>query len=381
MMKPIRILYFNGGLMDRGGISTFMMSYYRNMNKNLIHIDFIVHGNKKGIHDEEIRERGGIVYNIPIKSKNYFKNVKAIKKIYKEGSYDIVHAHMDAMSIVPLRIAKKYGIKIRIAHSHNTQHLTNNYLKFIANEIARKNITKVATHLFACSKPAAEWLFGNKYIYNNSVYYIKNAIDLEKFKFNEVERNRIRKELNIENAFVIGNVARFDYQKNHMFLIEVFKQTIKSIPNAKLVLVGDGHLKEKITNKVEKLQMSDKVIFTGIREDVNKVMNAFDVFCLPSLFEGLGIVLIEAQVNGLNCVVSNTVPEETNIREGNNFIGLKESLENWVYFLTLNENNKQSRLTDKTKFIHAGYSIRNEAKKLQDLYIKLWKERYESINN
>lgn len=299
-MEIIRVLYVNGGLMDRGGISMHMMNYYRHLDKSRIQIDFVVHGFEKGIFDDEIYSLGGKIYNIPLKSKDYFGNIKALKEIFDTGKYKIVHSHMDAMNMVVLKIAKKCGIPIRIAHSHNTQHLTNNKIKFAINEYARLNISKYATHFFACSEKAGRWLFGDKAVNNGKVTVIYNAIELEEFTFKQLKRDFLRDALDLKNNFVIGHIGRFDYQKNHLFLLDVFNETLKLTENVKLLLIGDGHLRDEIITKIKKLGIEDKVIMMGVRSDINDLLNVFDVFILPSVFEGLGTVVIEAQANGLN---------------------------------------------------------------------------------
>lgn len=372
-MEPIRILYVNGGIMSRGGIESFMMNYYRHMDKEKIQIDFIVHGFEKGIYDDEIIQMGGRIHNVPIKSKDYLGNVKALNEIFNKRKYNIIHSHMDAMGMIVLKQAKKCGIPIRIAHSHNTQHLTKNHIKFMLNEYARKNITRYATHLFACSEPAARWLFGDTYVDNKQIKYVKNAIDLDKYKFNIKKRIRIREDLNLGNSFIVGHVGRFDYQKNHLFLLDTFTKFLKIKPDSKLVLVGDGHLKCMIKQKISELNIKDKVILTGTREDIYHIMNAFDVFCLPSNFEGLGIVLIEAQVNGLKCITSNHVPKEANITGEIKYLDLEGDYEDWVTSLFDISQEKQNRVVDVDKFISAGYSISSEAHKLQNIYISFLK--------
>lgn len=368
-MGPIRVLYVNGGIMDRGGISAYMMNYYRHIDKSKVQIDFVVHGFEKGAFDDEIQELGGEIYNVPVKSKDYVGNVKALRRIFRSGKYKVVHSHMDAMGTVVLKEAKKCDIPVRIAHSHNTEHLTNNKLKFLLNEFARKNITRYATHFFACSEPAGSWLFGKKNTEAGRIKYVKNAIDLDRYVYNEPVRIQIRKELNIENNLVVGHVGRFDYQKNHFYLLEIFKSLLQIEPEAKLILVGDGHLKLKILKKIEELNIVNSVILLGIRDDVNIILNAFDIFVLPSHFEGLGIVLVEAQANGLNCITSKSIPSEVNITGNVKFLPIDNSGKKiWVKTIVA-RNNNNDRKTDLNKFSLSGYSIKSEAKKLQELYL------------
>jgi glycosyltransferase involved in cell wall biosynthesis len=372
-MGPIRVLYINGGIMDRGGISAYMMNYYRHLDRSKVQLDFVVHGFEKGIFDDEIHRLGGKVYNVPIKSKDYFGNIKALRKIFNSGKYKIVHSHMDAMSTVVLKEAKKCKVPIRIAHSHNTQHLTKNKLKFILNEYARKAITRYATHLFACSEPAGRWLFGNKNAEKGKIVYVKNAIDLDQYSFEQKSRIRIRKEFGIEESLVIGHVGRFDYQKNHFYLLEIFKKLIKVEPKAKLILIGDGHLKTKISEKIIDLSIDNSVILLGNRDDVSEIINAFDIFVLPSHFEGLGIVLVEAQANGLCCVASKSVPTEVNISGRVKFLSINNcEMDNWVKEILNNVN--LDREFCRQNFFNSGYEIHKATKDLCNLYVNLVKD-------
>lgn len=377
-MKPIKILFVNGGIMDRGGISAFMINYYRKIDKKKIQIDFVVHGFEKGAFDDEIINSGSHIYNIPVKSKDFWGNQRALKKIFKSNNYLIVHSHMDAMGAFVLKIAKDCGIPIRIAHSHNTEHTTNSKLKILLNEYARKNITKYATHYFACTEAAAKWLFGNELVSNRKVQYIKNAIDLNKYKFNPGVRQKIRSDLQIEENFVIGHIGRFDYQKNHSFILDVFKRISQLNSNALLILVGDGHLRSDIEMKIEELNIKDKVILLGNRSDVYDIINAFDVFILPSLFEGLGIVLIEAQANGLYCVASSQVPSEVNILGRVKFVDLSSDSDMWSKAI-LNHETSSERAVDPISLEASGYSINAAVEVLENIYTEIVKD-YERDN-
>lgn len=370
ILEPKRILYVNGGTMQRGGIESFMMSYYRNIDKQKLQIDFVVHGFEEGVYDKEIRELGGRIYNIPVKSKDYFGNISNLKSIFKHNDYKIVHSHLDAMSTVVLKTAKKSGIPIRIAHSHNIEHLTNNKLKYLINEQARKKINRYSTHSFACSIPAGEWLFGKNQIRNGNVKIIKNAIDLNSYCFNSGKRKKLREKLNIGKELVIGHVGRFDNQKNHEYLIDMFYELQKQYADAILILVGDGVLRERIQEKVKHLEISDKVKFLGSRDDVNELLNIFDIFVLPSKFEGLGISLIEAQANGLKCVTSVNTPKDVNVSQKVRFLDTTNSeIQNWINEI-LNDSDRK-RENNLEKLIVAGYDIKVEAVKLQNLYLQL----------
>lgn len=376
-MKPQRILYVNGGTMQRGGIESFMMSYYRNIDREKIQIDFIVHGFEEGAYDQEIERLGGRIFNVPIKSKNYFGNIKAIESILSSNDYKIIHSHLDAMSIVILKIAKKCGIPYRIAHSHNTDHLTKNKFKYLLNELARKRINNYATHFYACSKPAGTWLFGERQMKSGKVKIVNNAINLNDYTFNESIREVIRERLNISDKFVVGHVGRLDYQKNHDYLIDIFYELLKRKPNSVLVLVGDGILKKEIRDKINKLRINNQVMLLGPRNDVNLLLNSFDYFLLPSKFEGLGISLIEAQANGLKGITSINTPKEVNVTGNINFISTDDKdISEWVK--TIISESEYERVPNREKLREAGYDIKLEAKKLQKVYLDLLEGKNEN---
>jgi glycosyltransferase involved in cell wall biosynthesis len=363
MQKIVKVLYVNGGIMNRGGIESFMMNYYRNYDLNRIQIDFIVHGYEKGAYDDEIEVLGGKIYRVPIKSKHPLQYKKALKRIFLTGEYNIIHTHADAISCWILKIAKQCNIPVRIAHSHNTQHLTSNKIKLFINEIARKNINKYANYRFACSEAAGKWLFGEQEFTN-----IHNAIDLSKYAFDPKKREEIRKQLGVlPDEILIGHVGRFDTQKNHSFLIKVFGKVLEKNPKAKLMLIGDGWMKEQIEKQVTELNLKENIIFLGACANVYDYYNAMDLFVLPSLFEGLPVVLIEAQANGLQCVASTCITKSVSMGEQIDFVEL-DNFESWVEVL-FNKNRERKDLMK--ELIQGGYSISTEAKKLQDKYIQL----------
>ena len=359
----INILFVNGGPMNRGGIESFMMNYYRHIDSSKVHIDFIVHGDTPGAYDDEIVKSGSIIYRVPIKSRHPFKYKREMCKIFSLGKYDIVHSHVDAMSTWILKMAKQCGIKIRIAHSHNTEHLTTNKIKYALNEYARKNIRKYATHCFACGEAAGNWLFGKG---NYSV--IQNAIELERFLFSESKREEVRSSLGInDDTILMGHVGRFDTQKNHEFLITVFAEIKKKRSNVKLMLIGSGWKEESIKSLVESKGIADSVYFMGNRNDVNELYNAMDCYVFPSLFEGLPVVLVEAQANGLKCYLSNTITKEVAINDRVEYIPLDKA--KWVEILT--NNLECSRLDAAEDVKKRGYDISLSAKKLEGVYLKL----------
>ena len=268
------------------GVESVVMNYYRNIDKSKVQFHFICDEDSTDIPYEEIEKLGGKVIIVPPYQK-LFKYQKELYKVFKENRYKIVHSHINALSVFPLRIAKKAGVPIRIAHSHSTSN-KKEWKKNIVKNILRPFSKVYANHFFACTKHAGEWLFGKKIIERKELNVINNAIDLKKFEFNEKTREDLRKEFGIkEDTMVIGHIGRFMKQKNHDFLIDVFNELIKKNENSILMLIGQGPLLNDMKQKVRDLKIEDKVKFIGQVTDVEKYYNIMDVFLFPSIYEGL----------------------------------------------------------------------------------------------
>ena len=269
-----------------GGVESVVMNYYRNIDRDKIQFHFLCDEDSTDIPYDEIEKLGGKVIVIPPYQK-LFKYQKELYKIFKENNYKIVHSHINALSVFPLRIAKKAGVPIRIAHSHSTSN-KKEWKKNILKMILRPFSKLYANNYFACTEYAGKWLFGKKVVERKELNVINNAIDLKKFEFNENTREDLRKELGIkEDVLVIGHVGRFMKQKNHEFLIDVFEKAIKQDDNIYLILVGQGPLEDKIKEMAKEKGIENKILFLGQRHDVNKLYKAMDIFVLPSLYEGL----------------------------------------------------------------------------------------------
>ena len=269
-----------------GGVESVVMNYYRNIDRDKIQFHFLCDEDSTDIPYDEIEKLGGKVIVIPPYQK-LFKYQKELYKIFKENNYKIVHSHINALSVFPLRIAKKAGVPIRIAHSHSTSN-KKEWKKNILKMILRPFSKLYANNYFACTEYAGKWLFGKKVVERKELNVINNAIDLKKFEFNENTREDLRKELGIkEDVLVIGHVGRFMKQKNHEFLIDVFEKAIKQDDNIYLILVGQGPLEDKIKEMAKEKGIEYKILFLGQRNDVNKLYQAMDIFVLPSLYEGL----------------------------------------------------------------------------------------------
>lgn len=363
MGNPLRVLHVVVN-MNRGGAETLIMNLYRNIDRKKVQFDFLTC--KPGVFDMEIKKMGGRVYRIPyISDVGHFQYVKGLDDFFLEHKeYDIVHSHLDKMSGLVLRSAKKAGVRVRIAHSHSTNSeggIFSRTYKWYFGKLVVKN----STHNFACSKKAAKWLFDS-----NKVRFIKNGIELEKFIVSSNLRNQVKQELKINHdTFVLGHVGRFSKVKNHSFIIDVFQRYNKINRNSVLVLIGDGPLKPHIKEKVRRLNLETKVFFLGVRNDINNLLQSFDTFIFPSYYEGLGISVIEAQGAGVKCLVSDQVPPEVDLGvELVDFLSL-EDINKWVQKLQSNKIKEIPKTELQKAITNQGYDITITAKEIEELYI------------
>ena len=365
--QPIRVAHIVGKMVG-GGVEAFIMNYYRNIDRTKVQFDFIIDSDSKVVPREEIENMGGKIIEIPPYQK-IFSYIKELKKILNENKYKIVHSHLNSLSVFPLFAAYLAKVPVRIAHSHSTTN-KREWKKNIVKNILKPFSKVFATHYFACSEHAAKWLFGDKALKSGEVKIIHNAIDLKKFESTEKIRERVRKSLNIENKFVLGHVGRFVEQKNHLFLIEIFNEVYKENNNAVLLLIGEGPLEEKIKEKINEMKLQNCVYFLGIRNDVNELMQAMDVFVFPSLYEGLGIVVVEAQCLKLNIVCSTEVPKEVDFSNRICFVDLNQNVDVWKkHIIDYKKDNYNKKINkEKMKF----FDIKNEAK----IYQKIINELY-----
>lgn len=356
-----------------GGIEAVIMNIYKNIDWNKFNIDILVAQDENKIYDEEISKKNGHKFKIldnPDKSPiiRTIKTVIMFRKKAKQGKYDIIHIHAsNGIGFLYAFLAKTIGIKKIIIHSHNTdlgkEHRT---IKLITHNVCKYFFQKIPTVYLSCSDKAAEWLYTENTIKKNNVQIINNAIDVDKYEFNQHYRDEFRKENNLENKFVIGHVGRFNEQKNHVFLIDIFEKIHNMDNNAELVLIGEGEEKEKIYNKVKKMGLENHVIFYGITNNVSKCLSGFDVFVLPSLYEGNPVVGIEAQASGLKCVFSNTITLDSKITDNVEYLSLNDSVEIWAKkILTYKNYNRKSV---KKMIESKGFDIKSMVKKIENIY-------------
>lgn len=372
-MKQVRVIYILGGSMKYGGTEAFIMNYYRHINHDIVQIDFIYQGEEAGVYDKELVASGSKIFHVPYKSRKPIEFTKRVADILKKNNYKIIHSQMDAMGLWPLAIAKHVRVPVRIAHSHNTSHQTEIKIKILWNNLAKLLLRKYATDYFACGEKAGIFLFGEKKVKSGEVVYIHNAIETNKYKYNEYDRKKLREMLGIkDNEFVVGHVGQFRKQKNHKFLLEIYKEILKKRKNSRLVLIGDGELKPSMEQYADKLAIIDRVLFLGARNDIEKMLNVFDVFIFPSLFEGLSVVMIEAQANGLPCIMSDTIAEETKLTELISSMSLGEAPTVWADKALKIGRREYKDYGSVIK--EKGYDIEIEASKLQERYLQILQE-------
>lgn len=354
-----KILYIVPSLSKYSGVSSVIMNYYNNIDKEEFKIDFLVMNKKDDSYELELDKNTSEIYYL----KNRFSFLKIsklkmeVEEFFKNNNYDIVELHAPTFSFIFLKIAKKYNMPIRIVHSHSTIHSTNK-VKNLLSILLNLNMKKYANKFFACSEKSGKYWYGKKLCDGDSYKLITNGIDIKKYNYDEKIRNELRKKYDIEDKFVIGFVGRISKDKNLPFFIEVMKELVKKDKRYVFLVIGDG--KELDNIKLQSDSIKENVIFLGRCNDVNIQLNCMDLFVLPSKREGLPMVAVEAQMVGVDCYLSNTITEEVNI--GNvKFIKLDKN--KWVKEIL--NYKKQNNVLNRDKF-----NIDNCVKELEDVYHK-----------
>lgn len=356
--------------MDRAGIETMLMNYYRHIDRNKVQFDFLCNKKKSGAYDSEVEALGGRIYRTPglnpVKIPVYMKYMKKLFSEHKE--YSIIEAHNGAFGVYALHGAKISDVPVRIYHAHGAA-ITKDW-KLPLKMICMKFLPSNMTHHYTCGIAAARCYFGDKIVEAGDYEFIPNAIEVSRFVFNKDVRNRIRKEYNLEDKHVLGHVGRFMAQKNHAFLLDVFAEVVKKDEKAMLVLLGDGELMDTIKEKAKSLGIDKNVLFIGNVGNANEWYQAFDAFALPSVWEGLPVVGVEAQCADLPCVFSDNITKEIGLLDDAKFISTSEPISQWVDAVI--EGFKRTERKDQSEVIkNSGYDIEVEAVKLQDRYLRL----------
>ncbi len=355
------------GKVDSGGKKNLIMEYYRHVNRDEIQFDFICDSDSQAIPTDEIESLGGRVYIIA-PYQHIFRNMKDMRNIFKKNKYSVVHAYNSTMNLFPMFVAKQCGIPVRISESLSMAHEGD--WKTILKKMLRPMSKWFANYYMSCGEDCGRWQFGNKYFDAGKVDVFKTVINTEFNAFNQEVRDITREKYGWENKIVIGHIGRFTAQKNSLFVIEIFAAIAKKEPNAVLCLIGDGELKEDILQKINELDISSQVNYLGRREDIQQFYNAMDCFILPSLYEGLPVVGLEAESCGLPMFFSSEVTKEANACELGHFISLSQSCDVWAEeILSACKQNMDIRTSHSKQVRDAGFDSASEALSLQKYYL------------
>ena len=359
-MKKILII-ITTGFASSGGLTTVMMNYYRNIDKSDLQIDFASTNEIDNSYLEELSANNSQYFNLGDRKKNPFKYLLNLYKLLSKEKYDVLHVNGNSATMgLELFIACLHKIPFRIAHGHTTQSnypLLHNFLYLF--------FKRTYTHAIVTSDKAGKWLFKKNY------YVLNNAIDFHKYAYSEQTRNELRANLGISDKFVVGNVGKLNIPKNHSFLIDIFEKIYKRNKDAVLIIAGGGSQDTILKTKCKEKGLEDAVIFLGMLNDTSKIYNAFDVFVFTSLFEGLGMVLIEAQVSGLKCFSSDVVPLETKVTDNIEYLSLNDTADLWAEKITEIEkyDREKMALSSQKSITENGYNIETEAVKLKKIYV------------
>lgn len=367
MQEPIRIVH-NIASLHLGGSQAFVMNMYRNIDRSKVQFDFVVTPEtKEGFYDE-ITNLGGKIFSCPrYKGTNHIQYNKWWDDFFNEHpEYKVIHGHVRSTASIYLKIAKRHGL-VTIAHSHSTSN--GNGISVIVKRIMQLPIRKQADYLFACSDKAGKWLYGEKAITQQNYYMIPNGVDLKRFEFDVNKRNQMRMTLGIKkDMMILGHIGRLSTPKNHKFLLNVFNKYHKINSNSKLLLVGDGELFDCIKEHIDKLNISDAVIMTGSKQNTEDYYQVMDIFVFPSLWEGLPVSVVEAQANGLQCLISDVITHDVDLTDLIQYLPLDEEL--WLGAIVEAHKKKRMGLTNENIQRLQPFNALTVANKLQEFYLK-----------
>ena len=369
MIKVLQVI----GSLNSGGSQSMIMNIYRNIDRKKMQFDFIVDRPDDLLYAEEITELGGKIYFLPqykLYNHRYFK--KSWHQFFGEhNDYKIIHGHVRSTASIYLKIAKKYGLQT-ISHSHSTSN--GKGIGAIIKKVLQYKIRYVADYFIGCSKDSAQWLFGKRKANSNKCIILKNAIDTDKYIYDEILRKKVREEFDVSDGeILIGNIGRFSHMKNHKFLIEIFEKIYEKNNKYKLILVGDGELKEEIRKIVIEKNILDRVVFTGVRRDINRILQAIDIIIMPSKYEGFPVTMVEAQCNGVPCFISDKITSDVCLNSNITKISLNETAEKWATIINQNSITREKKV--KEKIIAAGYDVRYNAKWIEKFYENICEKR------
>lgn len=367
-MKKIKICHVIGDFVN-GGVESVIYNYFSHMEQDNFEVHIIGHGIKVQACADRFSNMGFVIHNITPKSVNFLRNMSEMKGIFRENKFDVIHSHLTEWACVPMFLGWLCGVRVRVNHSHMAEKPSG-----LKNKIyygIRLFFGKLfATDYFACGEDAGRYLFGERAVKEGKVTILPNAIDFGRYHFNSVLRNKMRQELGLQqNTMAIGHVGRFFAQKNHRFLMEIFRDYHKLNQNSILLLFGDGELRNEIESQVELYGLEEAVRFMGVQQNMSDWYQPMDVFALPSLYEGLPVVGVEAQAIGLPCLFSDQITKEIGISTGTKFLPIDKGTEPWVGALCSYKNKNTTPVVDMER-----YDITKRAKYLQEFYIRRTKE-------
>lgn len=364
--QPLRVAQIMGKLCA-GGVESVVFNYYRAIDKNKFQFDFYYDADSTVEPPKELIDLGARFIKVPA-YQNIFQYMKALHDSFEQNKYQIVHSHINTLSVIPLLVAKKCGVPIRIQHNHSVP-AGKEYGRNVLKNVLRLFSKTFSTQYFACSEEAGRWMFGSKTFDEGKVFIMKNAIDFSRYIISENEKKQVMDKLNLQNSFIVGHVGRFTFAKNHEFILRIFKSVLELKPNAKLLLVGDGELRKDIEKKITELDLTDKVIMVGKVSNPERYYAVMDVLVLPSIFEGLPMTVIEAQASKKHIIISEAVPEEAIISDFCHYESLREAPEIWAEktVTCAGQVGNFNRQKDE-------YDIKKAAVKLEDKYFKILKD-------
>lgn len=359
-----RVLVF-GMTPNYGGVESFILNYYSNMDRSKIVLDFLCNTHDDLAYSAQLREMGSTIFHITPKGENPFKYKRELRAFFKHNAknYDSIWVNVcNLVNIDYLKLAKKYGIKKRIIHSHNTANYEHNW-RDVMHCYHRRIIKKYATDFWACSKMAAKWFYLDDALESSMVVY--NAIDIDSYQFSESKRRDLQSEYELEGKFVLGNVGRLTYQKNQTFLLELMKSFNDDF---RLVIVGGGELDEELKSQARQLGVADKVRFVGAQTDIQAWLSSFDVFVFPSHYEGLAFTLIEAQANGVHCIVSDCAFNDEAVVNDNISVCAANDIASWKEEIqkVMDDGTRIAPDQIKSNFEKTRYDIKAEALFIQE---------------
>lgn len=363
----IRVLHVMSSIGTPGGVQSVVWNYYSHMDHERIVFDIASHGKTMQGFEKHFLDTGSQLFYVPPKKEGLRAHFRAFRKIFAENRYDIVHVHQDFLGYTALFAAWRAGVPTRIAHSHKYMP-DESFSKAVRHKVFVRIIKWLATDFYTGSEASGRWTFGNRFFDKGRVKILHNAIEPGVFRYNEDVRDEVRKELSLENRFVVGNVARFTWVKNHAFMLDVFAVLVEKVPEAVLLLAGDGELLEDMKQRAASRGLADRVRFLGARKDAGRLYQAMDAFLLPSFGEGQGVVLVEARCADLPCVASDRVPREVEVDGKIAYLSLNAEKEDWCGALLAHRDEKRKDMTHLVR--EAGYDIEIEAQKLLEYYEK-----------